>query len=131
VIKKDILIKSIFFLCFGLIGSIYIIIGIILIIIINKSKNKNKKLKNNGTEIIAEYKEVVINDKYYLSKEKPYNIICTWTNPKDNIEYTFKSENIWTDPTCKIIARNISYFKVYVNPKNLNLYYVDIDNILD
>lgn len=108
-------------------GIIFFIIGLIpLTIKIIKNKHK-QKLLNSGIVVNARFKEIIENTMYSVNGAHPYKIVCEYEyNGKI---YIFKSENIWNDPYNVINERRIECFKVYVNPNNMNKYYVDISNL--
>lgn len=96
-----------------------------------KKKQDNRKLKETGERIFANYLEVSTNTSYVVNGRYPYNIICKWTNPEDQEEYIFKSENIWDDPSSIIEEKNIKTFAIYLDPTNKKKYVMDIDEILN
>ena len=108
-------------------GIIFFIIGLIPLTIKILRNNHKQKLLNSGTYVNARFKEIIENTMYSVNGVHPYKIVCEYEyNGKT---YIFKSENIWNDPYNVINERHIEYFKVYVNPNNMNKYYVDISNI--
>ena len=109
--------------------SLIPLIGIIVIIFIVKSKVKKHKLIKSGNQVSAEFVDVIVNKSYTVNGRHPFKIICKWINPNDNMEYEFKSENVWYDPYNFILDNDITEFKVYIDPNNHKKYYVDISNI--
>ena len=117
------------FLIFPGIGLVFAIIGGAGIFNrIRKNKIQNQ-LKENGDIVYANYIETVLNRGYSVNGRHPYNIICEWNNTIDNKKYTFKSDNIWTNPESIIQERNIKMFPVYINREKIKDYLVDIEQI--
>lgn len=112
-------------------GLLFTIIGGVALIILIGKKNNGEKLKKSGELVYANLKEIIYNTSYTVNGQSPFIILCTWYNPEDSQNYTFKSENIWWDPSYVIGAKNITSFPVYINRKNLKQYYVDITEITE
>ncbi len=117
------------FLVFPALGLIFLVMGGIGIYVKVNKKNRYKKLKAYGEKIDAIYTKTIVNIGYTVNRMHPYNIICEWVNPVDNQKYTFKSENIWTNPESIIAEKNIKTFPVYLDRKNKTKYIIDIDII--
>lgn len=118
-------------LIFPGIGSIFAIIGY-LGVFVNVSKKRNEiKLKEFGELVYADYVETEYNTYYSINGRHPYNIICKWTNPEDDVEYKFKSKNLWFDPEVLIEDRNITKFPVYIKSENPKKYVIDVESTLD
>ena len=118
-------------------GYYLIIVGLFLIPItwIVKKVSLHKKqiredLTRSGEKIFANLKEVRMLEKTDSNGNHPYFIVCSWTDPTTNQEYLFRSREIWFNPTEIINIHNISSFTVYVDKKNRERYFVDI-NILN
>ena len=118
-------------------GYYLIIVGLFLIPItwIAKKFSLHKKqiredLTRSGEKIFANLKEVRMLEKTDNNGNHPYFIVCSWTDPTTNQEYLFRSREIWFNPTETINIHNISTFTVYVDKKNRERYFVDI-NILN
>jgi len=117
---------SIIFIAIG--GSFALISGIVLFIQLRNS-SISKSLLKNGIRIDAEYVETILNTIYQVNGRSPYKIICKWKNPNTGIEHKFKSSNIWDDPQYAIENNNITKIPVYIDQKNPEKYYVDIQEI--
>ena len=59
----------------------------------------------------------------------PYKIRACYNNPQDNKNYFFVSEEEETDLKDLVSKNNIQYINVYINKKNTDDYYVDIESI--
>lgn len=118
-------------------GYLLILIGLLLLpvtLIVKKislhKKQISEDLTRSGDKIFATLKEVRMIQKTDNNGNHPYFIVCSWTDPTTNQEYLFKSREIWFNPTEIININNISTFTVYVDKKNRERYFVDI-NILN
>ena len=61
--------------------------------------------------------------------KNPYKIRAEYLNPKDNKTYFYESEEVKTDLKDIVSKKNIKTIPVYINPKNTNDYYVDVEVI--
>ncbi len=122
---------DILLLLFPVTGMILTVIGGTGLVLVVKRKKKDNYLKENGELIYADYVETIINTSYTVNGRHPYNIICTWKNPRDNKVYTFKSKNIWENPKYSIENKNLKLIPVYINPDNIKKYVIDIDSVME
>lgn len=113
------------FILFPILGGIAAIIGLGLIISPLLSNQKKQKLMKTGQEVVATIRNINMNNSVVVNGKNPYILECSWVNPSDNLEYTFKSEYLWDDPRNKIMNQNITECRVYINPNNLKEYAVD------
>ena len=115
--------------------SLLILIGGLLILILalylNLTKlfysSRKKRLLKKGILINAEIQEVVV-----VPKDKgrnPYKVRATYTNFATNDKYFYESEEDFTDLKDIVSRKNITKVPVYINPKNGNDYYVDIESL--
>lgn len=112
---------------YGCVGIPFLLIGsAFLLICIRKIKSK-KRLLRESSPIYATITGVSIHYSVKVNNIHPYQIDCQYTDPKTNIIHIFHSEGILYDPSTMIQSETVP---VYVNPKNYNEYYVDIDAIL-
>jgi len=106
-----------------------ILLGVIALIIspiAYYTESKTIKLKENGKRVEAKYIQTVT-----TKGKKTYNIICKWREPNTEIEYEFKSNDIWDNPRYAISQNNIEKIPVYIDPENPKKYYVDTKEILE
>ncbi len=96
--------------------------GIVLLLFTLKKKRLEGYLKNHGQKILTDFVDVG-RGIVEINGESGYVINCQWLNPQDNILYTFKSDDIWFDPTNYVKDKKI---EVLINPKDLSKYYVDL-----
>ena len=116
-------------LVFMIIGMIIFVIGTCgLAYIIIKEKNIQGLIKE-GNIIKAKIEKIEKNENIEVNGEKPYKIICSWTNPEDGEKHEFISENLYGDVPEIIREKGIEELPVYVSKKNKNIYHVDCTKI--
>ena len=123
--------SNIMMLMFPLFGLIFMIIGIAGIYVRSRRKKLINYLKENGELIHATYTETVRNYSYSVNGRNPYNIICEWENPEDGKMYSFKSDNIWKNPTNVIEKKEIKTIPVYIDLNDMKKNYVDVSEIIE
>ncbi len=109
---------SIFGFAFGGIG----IFGIVS----QSKKSKAKKelfIEQRGKKLSGLPASVSRNTSLKVNGRSPFMISTQWTDPLTQTSYTFKSENIWEDPSSFIPNGKID---VYVDEADLKRYYVDV-----
>ena len=90
-------------------------------------KQRIKRLKKKGILIKASIQEVLVVNKD--RGKNPYKIRASYINPQDNKNYIYISEEEETDLKDLVSRNNIRSIDVYINPKNTEDYYVDIESI--
>ena len=91
------------------------------------SKGRITKLKKNGIMINATIQEALV-----VPKDKgknPYKIRAQYLNPQDNKTYFYESEETETDLKDLVSRKGLTTIPVYINSKNTDDYYVDLDSI--
>lgn len=126
-LKMNIIMSTIF----GTIGLIMIVIFIVLLINQIKRNKLKDYLKSNGSLIQAKIIKVEMNRHYSINDLHPFNIILEYEDRFSNEKYTFKSENIWDDPSFVIKENNIEFLNVYIDSRNKKKYYIDLDNLIE
>ena len=106
----------------GVGGWVSTIGGIILLLVTLKKKRLEKYLKNHGQKILTDFIGIG-KGLVEINGESGYVINCQWLNPQDNIMHTFKSDDIWFDPTNYLKERKI---EVLIDPKDPKKYYIDL-----
>lgn len=106
----------------GVSGSAITITGVILLSITLKKRRQTEYLKKNGQKILADFTNIG-RGLVEINGENGYVINCQWVNPQDNAMYTFKSDDIWFDPTDYVKQKKI---EVLIDPKDPKKYYVDL-----
>ena len=112
-------------LILGGIGLVFALIGIIPLYLRKRRNEKNEWLKINGQKIKAHFEGISLNNSYQVNGRSPYNVNAQFLDIKNNKVYTFKSENIWFDPTPFI--QNIDTVNVIIASNNdFKKYFMDI-----
>ncbi len=109
---------TIFFLP-GIMGFLGIIMTAIAVgITIHKLKigARDAWLLQNGQKIAADCTGVSVNESIDIQGSKPYYITAQWLDPKSNTVYTYKSNNVWFDPTKYV--ENKKTITVIIDPEN-------------
>ena len=118
------LLKTIvFFVCGGLIFLLGLILSIKKVFV----NGRVKRLKKKGILIKATIQEVLVVNKD--RGKNPYKIRAYYVNPQDNKTYYYLSEEEVTDLKELVSRNNIQTINVYINPKDTDDYYVDIESI--
>ena len=107
-----------------LMGSVFFSIGFIPFLLDVFNGKKAKELKVNGVEVIASVEQVKYISNYKVNGVSPYKIIATWQHPDTSEVHTFKSKNIWYDPTNYIKNNAVG---VYIDENKPKRYYMDLD----
>lgn len=105
-----------------LFGSLFIFISLVIIYY----KNAYKRLKISGILIDAKIDSVVTNKK---PKENSFIIFCSYIDIRTNKEYNFRSKELFYDVKSLIRKFKIKTLPVYINIKNTNKYYVDVESL--
>lgn len=109
-------------------GIIFICLGIVPICMSARRKATKKKLRSNGRSIYATIDEIRYNKNYTFNGRHPYIIYCSYRDDYRDIEYRFKSENLWVNPEPALTVG--SMIKVYVEENNYKNYYVDAESMI-
>lgn len=111
---------------FGFMGVVFTAIGGAFLLHWNRKKRIAKKVRTEGRRLDAVVTRVVVNTLYSMNGKHPFVVNCQVTD--GTTIHTFRSQNIWFDPSPAIWAgMDIS---VYVNRDNYNEYWVDTDTPL-
>ena len=108
-------------------GCLILLIGLVLqskYILINM---RIKKLKKKGIMVKANIQEVLVVNK--SNGKNPYRIRALYNNPQNSKDYMFISEEEKEDLKDLVTRNNIKTINVYINPRNTEDYYVDIESI--
>lgn len=117
-------------LIFPAMGLIFLAIGIGPFIKRAGVKRRNEKLQKEGYLVYADYKGIENNKYYSVNGRNPYNIYAAWVNPEDGETWTFKSENLWYDPSEEIRDKGIKQIPIYVDMNKKNKYFMNLDEVL-
>ena len=90
------------------------------------SNKRKKRLLQYGRLINTEFVCVELKTNVKIAGKHPYVIISKWTDPLTQEEYIFKSDNIFFNPEPYIQQNQQKNICVYLNPKNMKKYFMDI-----
>lgn len=93
-----------------------------------KKKRKRKRLLSNGRVLYAAVERIGLNTSITVNGQNPYVIYCYWRDEYGDVQYRFKSDNLWTDPS--VLFDRGSEIKVYVDENDFGTYYVDAERAL-
>lgn len=105
-----------FFLVFGGLGYGGLIYQLL-------KKRDRAWLMDNGQEVEAEILGVKRNYNIKVGGDSPFVIKAQWQDKASNKMYTFKSDNIWFDPSEYLQGQTL---RVLINPAKPGLYYMDL-----
>lgn len=107
---------GVFFLIFGGIGYGGLIYQVL-------KKRDINWLKQNGTAVEAMLTGVDRDYSFKVNGVSPFVIQGQWLDRTTNKMYTFKSENIWYDPSEYVRGQTL---RVLIDPAKPGLYYMDV-----
>lgn len=110
-----------------LVGTVITLFGLFLCMKSLLAKSRIKSLKKKGILINATIQEALV-----VPKDKgknPYKIRAQYLNPLDNKTYFFESEETEMDLKDIVSKKRLNTIPVYLNKKNTDDYYVDIDSL--
>ncbi len=110
-------------LVFGILGTVFFLIGFGIILFGILKQRKTQYLRDNGKRIETKFVQVHLNYGMAVNGRNPFQISSQWLNPQTNEMYVFESDSIWFDPT-EFIKDDI--IKVMIDPSNPKKYYMDI-----
>ncbi|MEE0956309.1 MAG: hypothetical protein U0L49_10930 [Eubacterium sp.] len=111
---------------FSLIGGIFSALGIAFLIWAFRKNSVVKKVIKGGYSVTAVISEVTITYNVEINGSNPYVIVCQYQDPRTGILHIFRSKYIMFYPG-DLTGRSV---RVFVDPQNLNHYYVDLDSVL-
>lgn len=115
------------FWIFGVLGAVFLGAGLSYLYFYKKNIDKHQTLFDEGKYVMAQIQSILRDETVEINGSHPYYAICSFINPDDNKEYTFRSSN-YTENLNKVL--NSNEVRVYINPKNLDEYYVDLESII-
>ena len=115
-----------FFLSFGGIGIVFLVMGIIFLVSQAVKKQTAKRLVQEGNYILAEIMDVYMDYNIHVNNQCPYIVRCRYEDGSGVI-HTFKSRGIFFNPEGLFKDQ---FIRVYVDRDDFRKYYVDIDSVL-
>lgn len=108
----------------GVIGGVFLLVGIILVIVFMP---RNKKVKEYGIRYEADIINITMNRNVRVNGRHPYIVDCQVVDAFTGVTSLYRSKNIYED----IDVYGIVKVPVYVDQKNSSKYYVDIDEAIE
>ena len=108
-------------------GTVITIFGLYLTMKNLLAKGRIKRLRKKGILINATIQEALV-----VPKDKgknPYKIRAQYLNPVNNKTYFFESEETEVDLKDIVSKRRLTTIPVYINKRNTDDYFVDIDSL--
>lgn len=104
-------------------GTIFSVIGFVSVVVLWKTRHTAADLRIHGTQVLADFERVAVNPAVSVNGASPYRIFVQWQDPASSEVHVFHSDDIWYDPEKFINRKQLT---VYVDPRNLKRYSVDI-----
>ena len=115
-----------FFLIFGGLGSIFLVLGIVFLILEGRKKRRFQKLVSAGRYLWAEVVDVDIDSSVRVNGSPMRRIVVRYTDPYGTA-HLFRSQPARFNFLPEYAGKKV---RVYCDPQDLKHYYVDIDNLL-
>ncbi|PUZ23824.1 Protein of unknown function [Chitinophaga costaii] len=108
----------------GALGFVFSMVGGIAQVVTRLRRSGAESLKQKGQLVQADLVGVEINPYVMVNRIHPYVIRCAWKDPLTGITHSFKSGNVWSDPSAVLAQQK--KLDVYIDGNNPKKYYVDI-----
>ena len=105
-----------------LVGSIFILAGIIPSISSFLKWRKKKRMQENGVQLWATVERIEVKTNVKVNGRHPRNVICYYDDYGRNNRYYFRSENLYK----RVNYNEGDRICVYVNPEDYSKYYVEV-----
>ncbi|MDL2235741.1 hypothetical protein LJC07_06280 [Christensenellaceae bacterium OttesenSCG-928-L17] len=100
-------------LVFGILGSVFLAVSIGIVLVFRRKRMEREDLLLYGETVCARIAEVKQNKALRVNGRSPYVIFCTYDDPHDGTTYTYKSENLWENPSPALANSNTDALTVY------------------
>ena len=90
---------------------------------LQREASRQLALIRTGRPIMTVFDSVEQNVRFKYNGRHPYRIVTKWRNPISGEMVTFRSNDLWDDPTEEVKHRSIT---VLVNPTQLSHYVMDL-----
>ena len=121
-------VDSLFFHAFGMLGAVLFGVGLALLIVWYKRRKVQQAVVEGGKYVIGRIANISRNYSVTINGVNPYVIECVFQDPDTEITHTFRSSDLMEDPSPYLDSDEI---RIYINPDNLDEYYVDIPSALN
>ncbi|MFC6633346.1 DUF3592 domain-containing protein [Microbulbifer taiwanensis] len=110
----------------GGLGILFFLVGFSIIVFGRLKNRKAESLRKYGMPVKAKIKSVYIDRAFTVNGRNPYKISAEWQCPQSAEIHVFNSDNIWFDPTDRIVDEEVTVLIEKENPKK---YHVDISSL--
>lgn len=108
----------------GGIGLIFALIGVVPYSLMKRREKQIKHLKMQGHSVSAKVVSVEKNTSYKVNGKSPWRIMAQAHNPLTNTVDSFKSDNLWYDPS-EFVSKDQAV-TVYVDPQKPSVHFIDL-----
>lgn len=110
---------------FGIVGAVFLLVGIGFLIFVGAKNKKKKELMQNGIKVFAEVTggSEVLNVE--VNGRHPWKLECRYTDPYNGGVYLYSSRSVFMDPYL-YMGQQVA---VYVDRNDPSKYYVDIQSL--
>jgi hypothetical protein len=102
-------------------GILAVTAGVIVFAVLRQ--RRQLALIRTGRPIMTAFDSVEQNTRFKYNGRHPYRVVTKWRNPISGEMVTFRSNDVWEDPTEQVKHRSIT---VLVDPSHLSHYVMDL-----
>ncbi|UNK50633.1 hypothetical protein MNR01_06410 [Lysobacter sp. S4-A87] len=107
----------------SLIGVAVAAVGLSIMLWRRRRRSLAVGLMRHGRQVDALVRRVQVSGMLQVNGRSPYRIEAQWMDPATGEMHTFKSWNLWYDPTVFIRQDHVV---VYIDPQRSDRYYMDL-----
>lgn len=108
-------------------GIFILVLGILFLTVGVKRRARIKKLVRDGYYIVAKIRDVYPDEHVLINGRSPFVVECSYHDDASGKTHIFKSEHIMFYP----IDAQDTNIRVFVDPSDMDHYYVDISVLTD
>lgn len=113
----------IFPMVFGLLGTIFLVIGVVMNLVGRGADKKQRMLLETGQRVTAYITDIEPDYSLAVNGRHPYRLYCEYE--EGGVIYRCRSHHLWSRPV--VDQETVS---VYRDPDDYGTYYVDVEAIL-
>ncbi len=110
----------------GGLGVLFFVIGLVMAVVFGAGR-RHRRLVQTGVPVEAVFREVEQNPYIQVNRRHPWRVVMAWTDPATGESHTFRSENLWQDPSDRL---DPTLVRVFIERGNPRKYYVDLSQAL-
>jgi len=108
---------------FSALGACFLLVATAIIVPALIRQRRQLALIRTGRPIMTVFDSVEQNVRFKYNGRHPYRVVTKWRNPISGEMVTFRSNDVWEDPTEQVKHRSIT---VLVDPTQLSHYVMDL-----